>query len=317
MKKTIFIFLTISCILTVGYAQTVTDIDGNSYNTVIIGTQKWMGENLKTTKYNNGDPIPFVTEDTSWVNLKDGYIPLFDCYNARGHCYYANDSTNKSTYGVLYNWYTVYPSLLCPIGWHVPTMNEWKKLTDFYGGAFVAGSKLKSTILWNSPNTGADNNSGFSALPGGYRSENGGFQNIGNKGYYWTKSPSDEYNMSESAYYANLNYNNTEVEYHLMTESAGFSVRCVNDSTFSSIDEILNKNNIQIYPNPASYNVHIDLINYKNSKLSVFNNLGELVYQCQLTDVSNSVVIDFLQNGIYTFLITNDRHSYTQIVIKE
>ena len=139
---------------------TVVDIDGNVYNTVTIGTQVWMVENLKTTKYRNGDAIPNVTGNASWVALSTG-----------AYCWYNNDAaTYKATYGALYNWYAVGDSRnIAPSGWHVATDSEWTTLSTFLGGESIAGDKLKEigTSHWLSPNTGATNSNGFTAFPGG------------------------------------------------------------------------------------------------------------------------------------------------------
>ena len=155
---------------------TVVDIDGNVYHTVTIGTQVWMVENLKTTKYNDGTAIPLVTDSAAWDEL-----------TTPGYCWYNNDSaTYKNPYGALYNWYAVSTGKLAPTGWHVPTDSEWAVLTTYvgntyYGGLDSAGGALKSTdkTYWLSPNTGATNSSGFSALPGGFRDYVGTFYSIG------------------------------------------------------------------------------------------------------------------------------------------
>lgn len=137
-----------------------TDFDGNVYNSVMIGNQIWMKENLKTTKYNDGTPIPLVTENYSWSNQ-----------NTPGYCWYNNEVTYKNPYGALYNWYTVRANQLCPTGWHVSTKNEWIILNDYLGGAGIAGGKLKEEGLshWHSPNLGATNESGFTAVGSGIR----------------------------------------------------------------------------------------------------------------------------------------------------
>jgi uncharacterized protein (TIGR02145 family) len=148
----------------------VTDGDGNVYNTVTIGTQIWMKGNLKTMKFNYGTSIPNVTDNTTWAGL-----------TSAAYCWYNNDAaTYKTTYGALYNWYAVDVASndgknVCPAGWHIPSDAEWTTLTDYLGGASVAGSKLKETgtTHWLSPNTGATNESGFTALPGGGHSRNG------------------------------------------------------------------------------------------------------------------------------------------------
>jgi len=137
----------------------VTDIDGNEYATIQIGTQVWMAENLRTTKYCNGDPIPNVTDSLQWVNLATG-----------AWAHNNNYSQYENLYGKLYNWYAVDDSRnICPCNWHVPTDAEWTTLIDYLGGEGVAGGKMKSTgtQYWLSPNTDATNESGFSGLPGG------------------------------------------------------------------------------------------------------------------------------------------------------
>ena len=126
----------------------VQDIDGNNYLTVTIGTQIWMAENLRTTKYNDGTAIPLVTDNTTWANL-----------TTPAYCWYNNDAkTNGSTYGALYNWYSVNTKKLCPTGWHVPNDTEWTTLTTYLGGTAVAGGKLKETgtAHWYSPNFRSD-----------------------------------------------------------------------------------------------------------------------------------------------------------------
>lgn len=147
-----------------------TDIDGNTYYTQTIGSQEWMTENLKTTKLNNGTTIPLVTGDSQWGAL-----------TTSGYCWYNNSSNYKKNYGALYNWYTVNSGKLCPAGWHVATYEEWKTLINYLGGQEVAGGKMKETgtLHWTSTTTGIDNSSGFSALPGGCRGNNGIFYQIG------------------------------------------------------------------------------------------------------------------------------------------
>ena len=197
---------------------TVKDIDGNVYKTVTIGTQVWMVENLKTTKYRNGDPIPHVLVNTTWAALTNG-----------AYCWYNNDITaNKATYGALYNWFTVIDKRhIAPSGWHVPTDGEWAILTTFLGGKSFAGGKLKETLTshWSSPNTGATNNSGFTALPGGYRDKFGVFSMVGNIGGWWA---STQYSKSV-AWYRYVDYNSSIVYSCSSYKNSGFSVRCIKD----------------------------------------------------------------------------------------
>jgi uncharacterized protein (TIGR02145 family) len=200
---------------------TVTDYNGNIYNTVQIGTQCWMKENLKTTHYRNGTPIPNVTNNSTWVGLTSG-----------AYCWYNNDyATYGATYGALYNWYAVDNSNgLCPTGWHVPTDAEWTILTNFLGGQSVAGGPLKGTgtAHWNSPNTGATNSSGFTALPGGERNYvNGNFASIGNNGFWWSSTA----HSTTNAWSRMLYYHGSSVfRSSTYKRGTGFSVRCVRDN---------------------------------------------------------------------------------------
>lgn len=198
---------------------TVTDIDGNVYQTVTIGTQVWMEENLKVTHYRNGDSIPNVTDGAAWSTLTTG-----------AYCEYNTDSANVPTYGRLYNWYAVADSRnIAPVGWHVATDSEWQTLSDSLGGDLVAGGKLKEagTAQWNSPNTGATNESGFSALPGGYRYFGSGtYFTMGNYASFWS---STEYSSSY-AWGLFLGYDNLGITRGGYVKGYGFSVRCVRDN---------------------------------------------------------------------------------------
>jgi uncharacterized protein (TIGR02145 family) len=161
---------------------TVIDKDGNVYTSVTIGTQVWMVENLKTTKYRNGDLIGATTPST--LDITSDATPKYQWA-------YGGDEGNVSTYGRLYTWYAVTdPRNVCPTGWHLPTNAEWTTMTTYLGGGEVAGGKLKEigTTHWITPNTGATNENGFTALPGGYRESNGIFGSIGTFGYWWSSS---------------------------------------------------------------------------------------------------------------------------------
>lgn len=214
-----FIIITNSCKQDDNNApsNTVKDIDGNAYNTVTIGTQIWMKENLKTTRFRDGTAIPNITDNTEWTNQTTG-----------AYCWYNNDTANKTTYGALYNWYTVVDSRkLCPTGWHVPKVAEWTRLTTYLGGEIVAGGKLKAITLWNSPNTDADNSSGFTALPGGFRGYSPGYYDyISNNGYWW--SASADYATTAWGYILNNNGSRVRLS-NLYGKNLGYSVRCIRD----------------------------------------------------------------------------------------
>lgn len=194
--------------------EEVTDADGNVYSAVVIGHQEWFAENLKTTKYNNGTPIPNVTVATEWSQLTTGAC-----------CSYDNNINNVGTYGLLYNWRAVNSGKLCPAGWHVPTETEWAVLTDYLGGADKAGGKLKETGTrhWNSPNAGATNATGFTAIPGGYRLHNS--SEMGKCGRWWSAT---EYS-SDFAWYQTLCNSNYSIVSGTIEKTLGFSVRCVKD----------------------------------------------------------------------------------------
>ena len=196
----------------------VSDNDGNTYKTIQIGTQTWMAENLKTTKHNDGTAIPLVTDGTAWAAL-----------STPGYCWYSNDAaTYKATYGALYNWYAVNTGNLCFTGWHVPTDAEWTTLTNYLGGETIAGGKLKETGTshWSSPNTGATNESGFTALPGGARSLiSGTFVDVGNYGGWRSSTEYSTGNSYGRCMRCSYGYV-SRVSYIVRT---GFSVRCLRD----------------------------------------------------------------------------------------
>jgi uncharacterized protein (TIGR02145 family) len=147
----------------------VKDIDNNIYHTIIIGNQAWLVENLKSSKYRNGDVILNFTDTAKWA-WQNKTTGAYSNYN--------NDTTISKIYGKLYNWYAVNEARgFCPVGWHVPSDVEWKELIDFLGGETIAGNKLleSGTSHWRAPNTGATNTSGFTALPAGYREIDGFF----------------------------------------------------------------------------------------------------------------------------------------------
>ena len=228
MKKAVYLVLAISLMFAVSTckkdkssntaAATVKDIDGNIYNTVTIGTQVWMKENLNTTKFNDGIAIPNVTVDSNWAKL-----------TTPGYCYLKNDSViNKNVYGALYNWYAVNADKLCPDGWHVPYDVEWTILINYLGGDTLAGGKMKEEglIHWKSPNTGADNSSGFTALPGDEREEyDGYFPNQHGSALFWSTT---EWNMSHGWSIMLFNYN-INVSNYASNKAMGLSVRCVKD----------------------------------------------------------------------------------------
>jgi|WetSurSiteA1Bulk_404760.scaffolds.fasta_scaffold03100_4 uncharacterized protein (TIGR02145 family) len=206
--------------------MTVTDIDGNVYKTVTIGTQVWMAENLKTTRYKDGSKIPLITESSESAN------PPTPAY----YWYDNDEATYKNTYGALYNWYTVNTGKLCPAGWHVPTEPEFNSMIAYLGSMSVAGGKLKEagTTHWESPNIGATNETGFTALPGGDRNMLEDYwvsSQIGIRGTWWSSTENtDEFAGLEVAGVLILENVQNEAYIQYMGEQSGVSVRCIKDN---------------------------------------------------------------------------------------
>jgi uncharacterized protein (TIGR02145 family) len=185
--------------------------------TIQIGTQKWQSKNLDVAFYRNGDPIPQVTDPTAWANLTTG-----------AWCYYNNDSTLGTKYGKLYNWYAVNdPRGLAPTGWHIPTEAEWMTVSTTLGGFSVAGGKMKEagTLNWTSPNTGGNNNSGFTGLPGGGRANVGAFFDVSNLGGWWSSTVFD----TAFAFLFFLSFDDSGVGGNNFYKQIGLSVRCLRD----------------------------------------------------------------------------------------
>jgi uncharacterized protein (TIGR02145 family) len=195
----------------------VTDIGGNSYKTVRIGDQVWMAENLKTSVLYDGTEIPDVTDAIDWNEL---ITP--------GLCWYNNDeNSNKATYGALYNYYAVNSGKLCPAGWHVPSRDELQKLKDVSGDTISGGGKLKEegTLHWKTPNSGAINSTGFTALPAGIRYFEGTFNSLLSFTSFWSSTEED----INKGWYLSLYFSDAVAVINNTSKKDGFSVRCIKD----------------------------------------------------------------------------------------
>lgn len=252
--------------------STVMDIDGNIYTAITIGSQVWMAENLQTTRFANGETVTKLSINSQWSNSS---VPAY--------CYYTNSVANSSVYGALYNWQVVSDSRkIAPTGWHIPSKEEWETLFEFLGGINVAAGKLKETgtVHWANPNSGATNEVGFSALPGGYRQSNGSFIGLGNIGSWWSADQSSgteawAVGMFNDAIYIDLgNYYDKKI---------GFSLRCIKDTPHNSLDIQTKRANQyylnQNYPNPFN---PLTIINYyipvtTSVKLIVYDVFGSEV----------------------------------------
>ena len=194
----------------------IVDGDGNIYTSVIIGTQEWLVENLRTTKYNNGVDILHAPSNANWQTAGNNSTPAYCWYNN-------NQAAYEIPYGAMYNWFTVQNGNLCPVGWHVPNDTEWTTLKNYLGGSPAGGAmKEAGTTHWNSPNTGATNSSGFTALPGGRRESDGQFFVLGMGGSYWSITPT-----GTSAKYWFMNYVESTLWNLQHPKKYGFSVRCI------------------------------------------------------------------------------------------
>jgi uncharacterized protein (TIGR02145 family) len=224
MKKKNSSLILILAILTLFYAgcrkdpkppDPVNDIDGNTYMTIKIGDQLWMSENLRTTRLNDGTEIPLTKGDDAWHNLITA-----------GYCWYNNDEASfKDPYGAIYNGFTVASGKLCPAGWHVPEIEEWRALRNFLGDSAKAGGKLKEsgTAHWLSPNKGADNRSGFTALPAGIRYFEGTFATVLSYSGIWSATEV----AHDEEWYAGLYYGEAGLTTNHRNKKYGLSVRCL------------------------------------------------------------------------------------------
>ncbi len=212
------------------YPPTVTDVEGNTYRTIMIGSQLWMAENLKVTRFRDGGSIPLVAKDSRWVKI-----------DSPAYCAYDNSEANIEIHGLLYNWFAVSSGRnIAPTGWHVPTDKEWHILEMHLGMSMkeassegFRGTKAGNSIReagfyhWDRTDIVADNSSGFSALPSGYRNyKSGGFAHMNQYSYFWTSTEKQD----NYAWYRSVNSYSPSIGRSYIFEDNGFSVRCIKDS---------------------------------------------------------------------------------------
>ena len=282
-------------------AQTVTDFDGNVYHAVTIGTQVWLKENSKATHFSDGSAIPIETDPLIWPTLKTAH-----------YCDYNNTPANSDTSGRLYNWFTAHDSRnVCPVGFHVPDTAEWSTLVQYWGGDSVAAYYLKEagSIHWDSDND-ADNSSGFTALPGGYRHADGAFNNKRGYSTLWTSSTFDAISGIER-----FMFSGTYVVYaQLANMIDGFSIRCMKNSS-TGINESSIDNYLQIYPNPSKDRISIKITVEQNLQVQIYDLLGECVLKKVMHTGKNDIDISILPNGVYIIqLIGSDRTIQRKLV---
>ena len=304
MKRLITLFAILSLISIKAEAQTVVDYDGNVYNTITIGSQNWMQENLKVTHYRNGISIPNITDSETWADLSTG-----------GRCYYDNDSvTYNSEYGSLYNWYTIESDNICPEGWHVPTDGEWAAVEDYLGGSAIAGGKMKEAGYshWLEPNVGANNSSGFTGLPAGMRSPDNTYQTIFENGLWWA---STSYNTS-FAWSRYLWYMFAGVDRNPAPKNLGLSIRCIKNIT-SNNNEILEPSKIKLFPNPASSVFTIQYPEGRIYEMTIYNIAGESIMNKEIQNSINQINISSLAKGLYIIKVKTSDGLFVKKLIKE
>lgn len=300
------LFLTLSLS---GWSQTVTDIDGNSYNTVEINGQIWMKENLKATRFNNGDSIPNISDNTDWSNN-----------TSPARCYYNNDSTTYAgIYGVLYTGFVVVDNRnVCPTDWHVPSENEWDQLLYFIDSntdttllnTYVGGAGLvlrdASHNYWGATVQSTDG-VGFTALPAGIRGSTGGFG--GDLFYtdFWTRTEP----TPGGTYAKIIDYSSIGVRTELRNNKSGYSIRCIQNAD-AGIDESLDFTPT-IYPNPVKNEIRIANVN-NIKEIVIYNCLGE----CVLKTTNQQVIsIDSLHKGMHIITIVTDSKTWTLKFVKD
>jgi uncharacterized protein (TIGR02145 family) len=307
MKKTLLLFALLVIMTIKTQAQTVTDIDGNIYHTVTIGTQVWMVENLKAIHYRNGDPVTNVTDNNQWFNLS---TPAYSDYE--------NTPGNSIIYGRIYNYFAVADiRKIAPDGWHVPTDAEWTTLTDYLinngygyeGSGLDIGKSMAATSGWVASaqlgtvgnNQASNNSSGFSALPGGGRFTSGGFFNLGSETYWWTSTEADP----TSGYSRGIFSTGSACGRGTYGKVRGLSVRCISDSGVPTND---NKSNIEkrfeIYPNPAKERIFIIISEKEDVNLTIFNLDGVCVLRRELSNGSNEIDVSTLSKGNYVVKVS-------------
>lgn len=318
MKTILLSLLFLFSVLCTLKAQTVTDYDGNVYNTVTIGSQTWMKENLRMTHYQNGDSIPNVSVTNTWRYLTTGALCDFD-----------NFPINSLTYGKLYNWFAATDARhTCPLGWRTATDVDWSKLTRYLDNTVdttvngwsgtVVGGKMKETgtAHWLNPNTGANDSSGFTALPGGYRNLYGDFYYLTYYGYWWSPRTTDNTNVWKR----NLNYDKSQISRSYNNanyRTSGYPIRCIEDNITTSTQSDENRMDVQIFPNPASEWIAISISDHEGMKLSIYNLMGELVLCKELVNSYTIIDIHLLKQGFYTLVIANSNTTITKkLVVK-
>ena len=301
-----------------GLQGSVADIDGNIYNTVKIGNQEWMAANLKSTHYQNGEEIPEVTDASLWVSNTDG-----------AYCNYDNDYTNVEIHGRLYNGYAAMNNI-CPIGWNLPSDEEWQELEVYLGmhpdaagmngwergeNENIAGMlKEAGDEHWLSPNVGANNSSGFTAIPGGWRmNDDGEFKNLNVDNNLWTSTESE--NNSSKAYFRTLGYDGKGVYRSYFSKNMGFSVRCFK-TTQPTVNIIFPLADTEI---SGTVIIKVSIVNIEDISIVVFFRDNVIIYSDTEFPFEYEWDTTNVDNGNYTIQVkaydTSDNLTISQPII--
>lgn len=286
------LLLILNCSLSTSASAQVTDIDGNTYAIVYAGRQAWLGENLRTSRFNDGRTIPVVTDSILWPSL-----------TAPATCWYNNDSTTFHVpYGRMYNGYTALDPAICPIGWSVPTARDWDSLITTLGGNTVAGGKLKheGTQYWYEPNTGATNEFGFTALPSGFRSHmNGSFNYQGVRAGWFVTMP------GSIVAFRWVSWDLIAAGSGAIAPNAGLAIRCFRDLGVS-VDEVPNPLEVKVYPNPTRGMLQISMPSTEQAQLVLSDAIGRTVYTSLLPSGTQALDISHLPTGMYILQLHSD-----------
>lgn len=307
MKKIIVLLLGIHFFVIETRAQSVIDIDGNTYNTITLGTQIWMKENLKTTHFNNGDLIG----TTALAIISNDSTSVYQWS-------YNDDTLNINTYGRLYTWHVVNDSRnVCPAGWHVPSDIEMTNLANFLGGDTIAGNKMKEagTIHWATTNVSVTNSSSFTGLPGGFRGNPYGFININTLGNFWTSTPWG-INTFPRAYTYQLKSTSSALVQSIAVANCGLSIRCLKDIT-SNIENIALEDKILIFPNPTKNILNISFDEIGNYNTSIYDIKGVLMLEKKMTGGINTFDLNALPKGMYIIKIESRSSTLERKIIVE
>lgn len=287
IKISCFYIVLITLIVPNVFGQTVSDADGNSYPIVTIGEQGWMGENLRTTHFENGDPIPTVIE------------PVDNNPSSIYQWSYDNDTANASEYGRLYSWYAVKDVRnICPFGWKVPALSDWELLAQTLGGDSVAGFALKETdtLHWVESSLLVTNSSGFTGLPAGFRGNSDAYLNLGTTAYFWSTDQFGFDELFKRGYLLNLFAQNGVFSTSVGLGSCGTSVRCMRDESLEKQESEFWLE--EVFPNPTDQMVTIRFNQPFSGTLRVVSAEGKVMEEYQFTD-KLLLNISQLSSGIY------------------